>query len=47
MRKPAFCICEKKDPDELRVVGAADHHFCFRYIDSKIPLLLKSEISSL
>ena len=31
-------ICENK---------AADEHLCFRYIDSTIPLLLKSEISSL
>ena len=35
MRKPAFCICE------------ADQRLCFRYIDSTIPLLSKSEISSL
>ena len=35
MRKPTFCICENKDADQLR----------FRYIDSPIPLLSKSEIS--
>ena len=38
MRKPAFCICENKD---------ADQRLCFRYTDSTIPLLSKSEISSL
>ena len=34
MRKPAFCICESKDADQLR------------YTDCTIPLLPKSEISS-
>ena len=38
VRKPAFCICENKD---------ADQRLCFRYTDSTIPLLSKSEISSL
>ena len=47
MRKPAFCICENKDADQLRSNCAADQRFCFRYTDSKIPLLPKSEISSL
>ena len=37
MRKPTFCICENKD---------ADQRFCFRFIDSTIPLLSKCEISS-
>ena len=41
MRKPTFCICENKDADQLR----GDP--CFHYIDSKIPLLSKSIISSL
>ena len=44
MRKPTFCICENKDADQLR---EADQRLCFRYIDSPIPLLSKSEISSL
>ena len=35
MRKPAFCIC------------AADQRLCFLYMDSTIPLLSKSKISSL
>ena len=47
MRKPAFCICENKDADQLRCNREADHHLCFRYIDSTIPLLPKYEISSL
>ena len=46
MRKPAFRICEKKDADQLRGNRKADQRLCFRYIDSTIPLLPKSEISS-
>ena len=38
LKKPAFCVCENKDADQL---------LCFRYIDSTIPLLPKYEISSL
>ena len=47
MRKPDFCICENKDADQLRGNHEADQRLCFRYIDSTIPLLSKSEISSL
>ena len=47
MRKPAFYICENKDADQLRGNREADQRLCFRYIDSTIPLLSKSEISSL
>ena len=47
MRKPAFCICENKDADQLRGNREADQHLCFRFTDSTIPLLPKSEISSL
>ena len=47
MRKPTFCICENKDADQLRSDRKADRSLCFRYIDSTIPLLSKSEISSL
>ena len=47
MRKPAFCICENKDTDQLRGNHKADQRLCFRYIDSTIPLLSKYEISSL
>ena len=47
MRKPAFCICENKDADQLRSNCAADQRLCFRYTDSTIPLLPKSENSSL
>ena len=46
-RKPAICICENKDPDQLRGNREADQHLYFRYMDSTIPLLPKSEISSL
>ena len=47
MRKPAFCTCENKDADQLRGNREADQRLCFHYIDSTIPLLSKSEISSL
>ena len=47
MRKPTFCICENKDADQLRGYREADQRLCFRYIDSTIPLLSKSEISRL
>ena len=47
MRKPDFCICENKDADQLRGDREADQRLCFRYKDSIIPLLSKSEISSL
>ena len=47
MRKPTFCICENKDADQLSANPKADQRLCFRNIDSAIPLLSKSEISSL
>ena len=47
MRQPTICICENKDADQLRGNREADQRFCFRYIDSTIPLLSKSEISRL
>ena len=46
LRKPAFCICENKDADQLRGNRKADQRLCFRYIDSTITLLPKYEISS-
>ena len=36
VRKPDFCLGNRE----------ADQRLCFRYSDSTIPLLLKSEISS-
>ena len=48
MRKPDFYICKNKAADQLcGNYRTADQHLCFRYIDSTIPLLPKSEISSL
>ena len=47
MRKQTFCICENKDADQLRGNREADQRLGFRYTDSTIPLLPKSEISSL
>ena len=47
VRKTFFCICENKDADQLRGNREADQPLCFRYIDSTIPLLSKSKISSL
>ena len=46
MGKPTICICENKDADQLRGNREADQRLCFRYTDSTIPLLLKTEISS-
>ena len=47
MRKPDFCICENKGADQLRGNREADQRLCFPNIDSTIPLLSKSKISSL
>ena len=47
VRKPAFCICENKDADQLCYNREADQRLCFRHMDSAIPFLSKSEISSL
>ena len=47
IRKPTICICENKDADQLRGNRAADQRLCFRYKDSTITLLSKSEISRL
>ena len=45
--KPVFCICKNKDADQLRGNRKADQRLCFSYRESTIPLLSKSEISSL
>ena len=47
VRKQDFCICENKDADQLRSNHEADQCLCFHHLDSTIPLLSKSEISSL
>ena len=46
MRKPTICIGDNKDADQLRGNREADQRLCFRYSDSTLPLLLKTEISS-
>ena len=46
VRKPDFRLGENKGADQLRGNREADQRLCFRYTDSTIPLLLKSEISS-
>ena len=43
MGRPAFCMCENKGADQLRGKRAADHHLCFRYIESTIPKLPRSK----
>ena len=43
MGKPTICIGENKDADQLRGNREADQRLRFRYSDSTIPLLLKSE----
>ena len=47
MRKRAFRICENKDADQLHSNCTADQRLSFPYIASTIPVLPKSEISSL
>ena len=47
IRKSDFCICENKEADQLRGDREADQRLCFRYTDSTIPLLPKSQIPSL
>ena len=46
MGKPTICIGKNKDADQLRGHREADQRLCFCYLDSTIPLLHKSEISS-
>ena len=46
VRKPDFCLGENKGTDQLRGNREADQRLCFRYTDSTIPLLRKSEIAS-
>ena len=46
MGKPTICIDEKTGADQLRSNCEADQRLSFRYSDSTVPLLLKSEISS-
>ena len=55
MRKPAFCICENKDADQLRGNKDADQlrgnretdqGLCFRYTDSTIPLFLNPKFQA-
>ena len=46
MGKPTICIGENKGADQLRGNREADQRLCFRYMDSTIPRLPKSEISS-
>ena len=45
-KKADFCLCENKDADQLRRNCKADQRLCFRYMDSTLSLLIKSEISS-
>ena len=46
MGKTTICIGENKDADQLRGNREADQRLCFRYPDSTILLLSKSEISN-
>ena len=45
MGKQTICICENKDADQFRGNREADQRLCFRYTDSTLPLLFKSESS--
>ena len=46
MKTSVFGICENKGANQLRSCGV-DQRLCFLYINSAIPLLSRSEISSL
>ena len=46
-RKTFFLQSENKGTDQLQSNHAADQHLCFGNIGSTIPILSKSEISSL
>ena len=46
MGKPTICIGKNKDADQLRGNREADQRLCFCYLDSTIPPLLNSKISS-
>ena len=43
-KKADFCLCENKGADQLR--SNCDQRLCFRYTDSTLSLLIKSEIIS-
>ena len=47
MGKPTICIVETKGTDQLRSNFEADQRLCLRYMDIILPLLHKSETSSL
>ena len=47
MGKPTISMGENKDTYQLRSSCEADQRICFRYTDSTIPILSKSEIPSL
>ena len=42
-RKPTIFICENKDADELCSNCTTHYRLCFRYSESTIPLLLKTQ----
>ena len=46
-KKTTICIGKNKGADQLRINCGADQCLCFFYMDSTIPLLSKSKISSL
>ena len=46
MSKTAFCMCKNKGANQLRGNQEADQRLCFHYIDSTIPYLSNSKISS-
>ena len=44
VRKPAFCICDNKDADQLPGNSEAAQCLCFHYTYSTIRLISKSNI---
>ena len=47
MRKPDFCLCVNKGAEQLRSSCESEQRLCFRFSDSTIPFLPKSEFFKL
>ena len=47
MRKPVYALCEQQRRRSACASAQSDQHLCFRCLDSIIPLVSISEISSL
>ena len=46
MRKPAFCICENKDADQLHGIRKADQRLCFAFWKVQYHYFLNSKFQA-